>query len=270
MTTAKGNVFVISAASGTGKTTLVSRLTAHNPNIRVSVSHTTRAPRENEQHGKHYYFTTREHFTELVGQGAFLEHAEVFGNLYGTSAAAVQEMCAQGLDVIFALEKAHPNNPLRQYWEKIKQDPLANPVHIKEPDRSHYKEIRELFVNPDVGLRRIQQHEKTQTHSFLQGKNEPTLAQRDLSAPARDGNSVMERLARLTEKNARLIEIYESGNEEAIRAANREIIENSPAVQKMIEGAKELATQEQQEQQAQQIAAMEMEAQQQSRGGRTR
>ena len=176
----------------------------------------------------------------------------------------------KGLDVIFALEKAHPNNPLRQYWEKSKQDPLANPVHIKEPDRSHYKEIRELFVNPDVGLRRIQQHEKTQTHSFLQGKNEPTLAQRDLSAPARDGNSVMERLARLTEKNARLIEIYESGNEEAIRAANREIIENSPAVQKMIEGAKELATQEQQEQQAQQIAAMEMEAQQQSRGGRTR
>ena len=104
MTTAKGNVFVISAASGTGKTTLVSRLTAHNPNIRVSVSHTTRAPRENEQHGKHYYFTTREHFTELVGQGAFLEHAEVFGNLYGTSAAAVQEMCAQGLDVILEID----------------------------------------------------------------------------------------------------------------------------------------------------------------------
>ena len=87
MTTAKGNVFVISAASGTGKTTLVSRLTAHNPNIRVSVSH-----------------TTREHFTELVGQGAFLEHAEVFGNLYGTSAAAVQEMCAQGLDVILEID----------------------------------------------------------------------------------------------------------------------------------------------------------------------
>ena len=104
MTTAKGNVFVISAASGTGKTTLVSRLTAHNPNIRVSVSHTTRAPRENEQHGKHYYFTTREHFTELVGQGAFLEHAEVFGNLYGTSAVAVQEMCAQGLDVILEID----------------------------------------------------------------------------------------------------------------------------------------------------------------------
>ena len=177
----------------------------------------------------------------------------------------------KGLDVVFALEKAHPNNPLRQYWEKIKQDPLANPVHIKEPDKSHYKEIRELFVNPQMGLRRIQQHEKTQTHSFLQqDKNEPNLAHRDSSAPIRDGNSVMERLARLTEKHARLIEIYESGNEEAIRAANREIIENSPAVQKMIEGAKELAKQEQQEQQAQQIAAMEMEAQQQSKGGRTR
>lgn len=104
MTTAKGNVFIISAASGTGKTTLVSRLTAHNPQIRVSISHTTRPPRDNEQHGKHYYFTTREHFTELVGQGAFLEHAEVFGNLYGTSAAAVQEMCAQGLDVILEID----------------------------------------------------------------------------------------------------------------------------------------------------------------------
>ena len=96
MTTAKGNVFIISAASGTGKTTLVSRLTAHNPQIRVSISHTTREPRDNEQHG--------EHFTELVGQGAFLEHAEVFGNLYGTSAAAVQEMCAQGFDVILEID----------------------------------------------------------------------------------------------------------------------------------------------------------------------
>ena len=100
----QGNIFVISAASGTGKTTLVSRLTAHNPHIRVSISHTTRPPRDNEQHGKHYYFTTREHFTELVGQGAFLEHAEVFGNLYGTSAAAVQEMREQGFDVILEID----------------------------------------------------------------------------------------------------------------------------------------------------------------------
>lgn len=99
-----GNVFIISAASGTGKTTLVSRLTSHHNDIRVSISHTTRQPRENEQHGKHYYFVDKTKFIELVGEGAFLEHAEVFGNYYGTSVQAVRDMCAQGFDVILEID----------------------------------------------------------------------------------------------------------------------------------------------------------------------
>ena len=149
MTTAKGNVFVISAASGTGKTTLVSRLTAHNPNIRVSVSHTTRAPRENEQHGKHYYFTTREHFTELVGQGAFLEHAEVFGNLYGTSAAAVQEMCAQGLDVILEIDvqgaliaKEKKKDAILVFFRTKDMETLENRLRNRKTDTEEVIQLR--------------------------------------------------------------------------------------------------------------------------------
>lgn len=66
-----GNIFIISAASGTGKTTLVSRLTHHYDTIRVAVSHTTRPPREGEQHGKQYYFVSPEKFMQLVGDGCF-------------------------------------------------------------------------------------------------------------------------------------------------------------------------------------------------------
>lgn len=103
-TTRQGNIFIISAASGTGKTTLVSRLVDKNQDIRVSVSHTTRAPRAGEEHGKHYYFVDEAAFLDLVGQGAFLEHAEVFGHFYGTSMAKVTELCQQGFDVILEID----------------------------------------------------------------------------------------------------------------------------------------------------------------------
>lgn len=103
-TSCPGNIFIVSAASGTGKTSLVSRLTAHHDHIRVSVSHTTRAPREGERHGEHYYFVSQQQFMDLVGQGAFLEHAEVFGNFYGTSVQGVQNLCSQGFDVILEID----------------------------------------------------------------------------------------------------------------------------------------------------------------------
>ena len=100
----KGNVFVISAASGTGKTTLVSRLVQQHPNVRVPVSHTTRPPRAGEVNGQHYHFVSEEEFVRLAGEGAFLEHAQVFGNYYGTSYESVQSMCEQGYDVILEID----------------------------------------------------------------------------------------------------------------------------------------------------------------------
>lgn len=101
---ALGNIFIISAASGTGKTTLVSRLLQTHDDIRVSISHTTRAPRQGEENGKHYYFTDTAEFERLIGEGAFLEHAEVYGHYYGTSAAAVGELQQQGYDVILEID----------------------------------------------------------------------------------------------------------------------------------------------------------------------
>ena len=85
-----GNVFIISAASGTGKTTLVSRLLSAHADVRVSVSHTTRAPREGERHGEHYYFVGTAEFEDMIDGGGFLEHANVFGNYYGTSMSGLK------------------------------------------------------------------------------------------------------------------------------------------------------------------------------------
>ena len=100
----KGNIFIISAASGTGKTTLVSRLLKNNADLRVSVSHTTRQPREGEQHGVHYHFVPKEEFESLIKQKAFLEHANVFGNYCGTSIAGVNSLSEEGYDVILEID----------------------------------------------------------------------------------------------------------------------------------------------------------------------
>lgn len=100
----KGNIFIISAASGTGKTTLVSRLIQQNQDIRVSISHTTRSPRAGEVNGQHYHFVNQAEFETLIGEAAFLEYAQVFGNYYGTSEKSVQDLQNQGLDVILEID----------------------------------------------------------------------------------------------------------------------------------------------------------------------
>ena len=86
----KGSLYVISAASGAGKTTLVSAMLQQVSDIDVSVSHTTRVPREGEVDGVNYHFVDKAKFQEMVEAGAFLESAEVFGNMYGTSRQHLQ------------------------------------------------------------------------------------------------------------------------------------------------------------------------------------
>jgi guanylate kinase len=85
---------IVSSPSGAGKTTLTTRLLAALPNLRFSVSHTTRKPRAGEQDGREYHFVTRERFVELVKAGAFLEWAKVHDNLYGTSRAELEQASA--------------------------------------------------------------------------------------------------------------------------------------------------------------------------------
>lgn len=99
-----GNIFIISAASGTGKTTLVSRLLQKHPDIRASVSHTTRPPRAGEENGRHYHFVDTAAFEAMIGEAAFLEYAQVFGNYYGTSTAQLEALAAEGADVILEID----------------------------------------------------------------------------------------------------------------------------------------------------------------------
>jgi len=100
----KGRLFIFSAASGTGKTSLAKALIESMSNLAFSVSHTTRPPRAGEQHGTHYYFVNQEQFDEMVAADRFLEHATVFGNFYGTSRAAVENMLRQGKNVILDID----------------------------------------------------------------------------------------------------------------------------------------------------------------------
>lgn len=100
----KGLLIVYTGASGVGKGTIMKKLLAKNPNLRLSVSATTRAPREGEVDGREYYFVTHEQFDELIAQDGFLEHAEYVGNKYGTPKAPVFEMLDEGLDVILEIE----------------------------------------------------------------------------------------------------------------------------------------------------------------------
>jgi len=99
-----GTLFVVAAPSGAGKSTLVNALLEREPAISLSVSHTTRPPRPGEQYGRHYYFVERAEFEREVAEGVFLEHAEVHGNLYGTSRAKVQALLAQGRDVLLEID----------------------------------------------------------------------------------------------------------------------------------------------------------------------
>lgn len=96
----RGNILIISTASGIGKTTLVSRLLKNHDNIRVSVSYTTRQPCEREVYGVHYYFVPKDEFEPLIEQRAFLEHTNVFDNYYGTSVADVNSLSEKGYGVI--------------------------------------------------------------------------------------------------------------------------------------------------------------------------
>ncbi|MDE1997482.1 MAG: guanylate kinase [Burkholderiales bacterium] len=99
-----GNLFVVSAPSGTGKSSLVKALLELDSRLQVSVSHTTRKPRGQEQHGREYLFITKEEFQAMVDHGDFFEHAEVHGNHYGTSRSAIESRIKNGEDVVLEID----------------------------------------------------------------------------------------------------------------------------------------------------------------------
>jgi len=166
-----GKLFIFSAASGTGKTSLAKALVEAMPDVSFSVSHTTRAPRPGEQHGVHYYYVTRAEFDHMVAAGEFLEHATVFGNSYGTSRKVVEDLLAAGKSVILdidwqgarAIKQQMPQavsifilppsrEALRERLTNRKQDStevIDRRMREAISEMSHYNEFDHLVVNDD-------------------------------------------------------------------------------------------------------------------------
>jgi guanylate kinase len=104
MNTYPGNLYVVAAPSGAGKSSLVKALMELDAGVQHSVSHTTRAPRGQEFHGREYFFIDDAQFDEMIATNAFLEWAHVHGNRYGTSRLTIQERISQGLDVVLEID----------------------------------------------------------------------------------------------------------------------------------------------------------------------
>ncbi len=126
-------VFIISAPSGSGKSTLTHRLLAEIPDLRFSISYTTRPPRGKECDGKDYFFVTREDFEARVNRGEFLEHAQVFGNYYGTHTSELERAAAENVDLILDIDV----QGARQLKEKR---PAAVSIFILPPSRQVLEE----------------------------------------------------------------------------------------------------------------------------------
>jgi guanylate kinase len=166
-----GSLFVVAAASGTGKTSLVRALVDAVDEVGVSISHTTRPMRPGEVHGVNYHFTEREEFVRLIGEGAFLEHAEVFGNLYGTSKDWVVGELQQDRDVILEIDWQGAAQVRRLLPEAVSifilppslealsarlnhrgqdsDEVIAHRLREAQGDISHYAEFDYLVVNDD-------------------------------------------------------------------------------------------------------------------------
>jgi guanylate kinase len=188
----RGRLIVISAPSGAGKTSLVKALLESEPTLRLSVSHTTRKRRPNEQEGREYHFVSVAQFEALIARGEFLEHARVFDNLYGTARAFVSAQLDAGHDVLLEIDwqgaqqvrRAMPQcvsifvlpPSRRALAERLARratdtaEVIARRLADAAGDMSHYREFDYVIVNDDFAqavrdLKRIIAGEGEALHS---------------------------------------------------------------------------------------------------------
>ena len=198
-----GTLYIISAASGAGKTTLVSAVLQQVSDLEVSVSHTTRAPREGEVDGENYHFVDKEKFEAMVEDSEFFEYATVFGNMYGTSRQHIQEQLLKGKDVILEIDwqgarqirqlitdcksvyiVPPSTEALRERLTSRGQDDesiISRRMHEAISEMSHYVEFDYLIINDDFdeardnlaaiikGNRMLHEHQQ-QLHADLLAK----------------------------------------------------------------------------------------------------
>jgi len=157
----QGLLYMISAPSGAGKTSLVRRLLKATPDLALSISHTTRPMRPGERDGVDYHFVSREKFEDMVAAGAFLEHARVFDNFYGTSKHGLHEQLNQGADVLLEID-----------WQGARQVRAAFPeavgVFVLPPSREALEErLRGRGQDSDeVIARRMEQAVAEMSHYY--------------------------------------------------------------------------------------------------------
>ena len=145
---AQNRLFVISAPSGAGKTSLVRALMEREPDLRFSSSYTTRAQRPGEHHGQHYFFVSPERFQQMIADDAFLEHARVFDNYYGTARAQVVSLLAEGHGVVLEID-----------WQGARQVRAAMPesvgIFILPPSRAELeRRLRGRGTDTETVIRR--------------------------------------------------------------------------------------------------------------------
>ncbi|MCU7843768.1 MAG: guanylate kinase [Candidatus Thiodiazotropha sp. (ex Monitilora ramsayi)] len=167
----RGTLYILSAPSGAGKTSLLKALRERDGALHVSISHTTRSMRPGEEDGLHYHFIDKVRFEEKVEQGDFLEHAEVFGNYYGTDETGVRDQLASGQDTVLEIDWQGAQQVRRRFPEAVSifilppspealYDRLSNRGQDSESvirgrmdqavcEMSHYGEFDYLVINDD-------------------------------------------------------------------------------------------------------------------------
>jgi len=167
----KGNLFIVSSPSGAGKSSLIKALLEKHDDMKVSVSHTTRAPRPGENDAEHYHFVDVDQFRSLIEENEFYEWAEVFGNYYGTSKSAIQSQLEQGIDVFLDIDwqgaqqmrKLVPEvisifilPPSKQELERRlnsrgqdSAEVIQGRMEKAQSEMSHYDEYEYLLINDD-------------------------------------------------------------------------------------------------------------------------
>ena len=194
----KGKLYIISAPSGAGKTSLVKKLITDINQLTVSVSHTTRQMRTGETHGKDYFFTSVDEFKQMIDNHAFLEHAQVFDNFYGTAQHSVEDTLDNGIDVILEIDwqgaqqvrKMLPDSlsifilppsieVLQQRLENRGQDSneiITRRMQDAVKEMSHCNEFDYLIVNDDFNQALAELSSIISSHRLEKNRQLKTLA----------------------------------------------------------------------------------------------
>ncbi|GGF96613.1 guanylate kinase [Cysteiniphilum litorale] len=156
-----GTVYIVSAPSGAGKTSLLKALIETNDGVAVSVSHTTRKPRPQEVNGQHYHFVSHEVFEKMITEDDFIEYAKVFDHYYGTSKASVDALTQKGLDVILEIDW----QGARQAREIFKNNCVSIFILPPNLDALHERLVKRAQDSQEVIVRRMQDAQNEASHA---------------------------------------------------------------------------------------------------------